>query len=82
MDNINITLRKQKRKRIANIGKIDLKVINDYWLGSMQITPQSIELLPNKLYLGNKCLDWFDKIKLYHDNKMKEFNRLFKWQKK
>jgi hypothetical protein len=53
----------------------------DYWIGGMILIPQSLKLLPNKIYKSKRILSWYEKQKINHDQVMDEFKRIFSWQK-
>ena len=54
----------------------------EYWQGAFKIIPESLQNLPNKNYENNKCLTWYERQEMNHDKVMKEFKRIFQWQKK
>lgn len=82
MEHLKITKVKIPRKKQAHLESMDFVRINEYWKGACLLIPDILKLLPNKHYVGCNIIGWYDKIVIYHDKKMNEFNKLFSWQKK
>jgi hypothetical protein len=61
---------------------IDFTNVLDYWNGGMHIVPQAIRNMHLSDYKNNKCLTWYEKQQLHHDQLMTEFKKIFKWQNK
>ena len=82
MEHIEIILSKQPRKKSAKLQTININVLNEMWIGSASCVSNVCKALPSKLYSNSKCLDWYDKIELFHKEKMYEFNKTFGWLKR
>ena len=82
MEHIEINKLLVPRKESANLEPLHFESIGSYWSSVCGVIPEALRLLPNKAYVGSPILNWYDKIVLYHDKKMNEFNKMFSWLKK
>ena len=53
-----------------------------FWEESMMVIPNVIDNISESDYLNNRTLTWYEKQVQHHDKVMKEFKRIFRWQKK
>lgn len=78
----HIKIKTSKKADLSKMKVIDLTNVFEYWTGAMLIIPQAIRGIDIVDYKNNKCLTWYERQKLHHDQIMEEFKNIFKWQKK
>tara|TARA_R110000764_G_scaffold23620_1_gene57621 strand:- start:1019 stop:1264 length:246 start_codon:yes stop_codon:yes gene_type:complete len=81
MEHIKLRLNSKPRKIDAEIGKIDISMVQGFWNGATSVIPASLRLLPNNLYTNHRCIDWYERVQIYHDKKMNQLKN-FSWLKK
>lgn len=80
MEHIKIKTEKQVEWHGLEIS--DFSKTNEFWMGTLLMIPNLIELIKETDYSNNRVLTWYEKQVENHDNVMKEFKRIFRWQKK
>ena len=79
---VELNRKKAKKKSLKGLKVLNFTPMFEYWQGAFKIIPESLQNLPNKNYENNKCLTWYERQEMNHDKVMKEFKRIFQWQKK
>ena len=77
-----ITINTGKKVNTKDVNVIDFTNVFEYWNGGMMIIPQAIQNIHLSDYKNNRCLSWYEKQQMHHDQLMTEFKKIFKWQKR
>lgn len=81
MEHIKITTKKN-RTDLSKLKIFNFMPMSEYWIGGFLVLPQVLKNMHLVKYKNQRCLTWYEKQKMHHDQLMVEFKNIFGWQKK